>query len=127
MAQHIWPLTILLAGSVAGPAFASGLFDDGYGPCGNGLSTPAVVACIQGKTQVADRRLNLAYAGLQCSVDAGQREPLRAAQRLWVRYRDANCRFYGAQDGTVSSVKAAECLHAMTDARAAELEDAAKP
>lgn len=128
MTWHIRPLIVLLAaGSIAGPALASGMFDDGYQPCGNGLSTLAIVACVQSKTQVADKRLNAAYTSLQRGVDAGQREPLRAAQRLWIQYRDANCRFYGAQDGTISGIKAAECLRAMTDARAAELEDAAKP
>ncbi len=120
-------LTILLASSIAGPALAAGMFDDGYQPCGNESSTLAIVACVQGKTQVADKRLNAAYTSLQRGVDAGQREPLRAAQRLWVQYRDANCRFYGAQDGTIRNIKAAECLRAMTEARAAELEDAAKP
>ena len=45
-----------------------------------------------------------------------------AAQRLWVQYRDANCAFYGVQDGSIRQVQAAECIRSMTEDRAHELE-----
>ena len=47
-----------------------------------------------------------------------------AAQRLWVQYRDANCAFYGVQDGSIRQVQAAECIRSMTEDRAYELEKA---
>jgi uncharacterized protein YecT (DUF1311 family) len=84
------------------------------------------VDCVDAKAKSWDRRLNAAYAALQKRVEAGQRDPLRAAQRLWVQYRDANCRFYGSQDGSIRQVQAAECLRAMTEARSLELEGAMK-
>jgi uncharacterized protein YecT (DUF1311 family) len=49
-----------------------------------------------------------------------------AAQRLWVQYRDANCGFYGVQDGSIRQVQAAECIRSMTEDRAHELEKAMK-
>jgi uncharacterized protein YecT (DUF1311 family) len=49
-----------------------------------------------------------------------------AAQRLWVQYRDANCGFYGVQDGSIRQVQAAECIRSMTEDRAHELEEAMK-
>ena len=100
------------------------MFGPGFQPCGDKPSTPAVVECVQAKTNVADQRLNAAYKALQARIDAAQRQPLLSAQRLWVQYRDANCAFYGVQDGSIRQVQAAECIRSMTEDRAHELEKA---
>ena len=102
------------------------MFGTGFQPCGDKTSTLAVVECVQVKTTVADQRLNAAYKALQARIDAAQRQPLLAAQRLWVQYRDANCGFYGVQDGSIRQVQAAECIRSMTEDRARELEKALK-
>ena len=52
-----------------------------------------------------------------------QREQLRAAQRLWIGYRDANCLYYRMGEGTIARIDAGECMRNMTQARARELED----
>ena len=65
------------------------MFGPGFQPCGDQTSTLAVVECVQVKTTEADQRLNAAYKALQARIDAAQRQPLLAAQRLWVQYRDA--------------------------------------
>jgi len=70
--------------------------------------------------------MNAAYKALQAQVDAAQRQPLLAAQRLWVQYRDANCAFYGTPDGSMRKVEGAECLRSMTEDRARELEKSMK-
>jgi uncharacterized protein YecT (DUF1311 family) len=102
------------------------MFGPGFQPCGEKNSTVEVVDCVQKKTNVADQRLNAAYKALQAQIDANQRQSLLAAQRLWLQYRDANCAFYGAQDGSIRQVQAAECLRSMTEDRAGELEKAMK-
>jgi len=51
-----------------------------------------------------------------------QREQLRAAQRLWIQCRDANCLYYGLGEGTIARIDAGECMRNMTEARARELE-----
>jgi uncharacterized protein YecT (DUF1311 family) len=102
------------------------MFGPGFQPCGKETSTLAVVECVQEKINAADRRLNAAYKALQAQIDAAQRQPLLAAQRLWVQYRDANCGFYGTQDGSIRQVQAAECIRSMTEDRARELEKAMK-
>jgi uncharacterized protein YecT (DUF1311 family) len=102
------------------------MFGSGFQPCGDKTSSLAVVECVQAKINVADQRLNAAYKALQGQIDANQRQPLLAAQRLWVQYRDANCAFYGVQDGSIRQVQAAECLRSMTEDRARELEKAIK-
>ena len=100
------------------------MFGPGFQPCGDKSSTPAVGECVQAKTNAADQRLNAAYKALQARIDAAQRQPLLSAQRPWVQYRDANCGFYGSQDGSIRQVRAAECIRSMTEDRARELEKA---
>jgi uncharacterized protein YecT (DUF1311 family) len=102
------------------------MFGPGFQPCGEKTSTLEVVECVQAKTNASDQRLNAAYKALQAQVDAAQRQPLLAAQRLWVQYRDANCGFYGVPDGSIRKVQGAECIRSMTEDRARELEKAMK-
>jgi uncharacterized protein YecT (DUF1311 family) len=47
-----------------------------------------------------------------------QRDHLRAAQWLWIQYRDANCLYYGTGEGTIARIEAGECMRSMTEARA---------
>lgn len=105
---------------------AAAMFGTDSQPCGDKLNTVAIVDCVQAKTKTWDRRLKAAFQDLKRRIDAGQREPLTAAQRLWVRFRDANCRFYGSQEGSIRQIQAAECVRAMTRQRALELERAMK-
>ena len=124
MRQIFFAVPVLTAmGSL--PAGAE-MFGPGFQPCGKETSTLAVVECVQAKTNVADQRLNTAYKALQARIDAAQRQPLLSAQRLWVQYRDANCGFYGTQDGSIRQAHAAECIRSMTEDRARELEKAMK-
>jgi len=102
------------------------MFGPGYSPCGDKPSTAETVACVTAKTKDWDRRLNAAYKALQQRVDPGQADPLKAAQRLWLQYRTANCAFYGSGAGTIGQVQAAECMRAMTEDRTQELEKAMK-
>ncbi|WP_426436111.1 lysozyme inhibitor LprI family protein [Bradyrhizobium genosp. P] len=86
-------------------------------------STFQMVECLKAKTAQWDKRMNIAYQ--QAIKDAGEKqgEQLRAAQRLWVQYRDANCLYYGLGEGTIARIDAGECMRNMTEARAKELEN----
>ena len=85
-------------------------------------NTFEMVDCLKAKTAQWDKRMTTAYQ--QAIKDAGQqqREQLRAAQRLWIQYRDANCLYYGMGEGTIARIDAGECMRNMTEARARELE-----
>lgn len=85
-------------------------------------NTYEMVECLKAKTAQWDKRMTTAYQ--QALKDAGQqqREQLRAAQRLWIQYRDANCLYYGMGEGTIARIDAGECMRSMTEARARELE-----
>jgi uncharacterized protein YecT (DUF1311 family) len=98
------------------------MFGDGYKPCGDAASTAAGADCVAAKTKIWDKRLNADYKALQGTIGQPQQEPLRTAQRLWVQYRDANCGFYGKQEGSIAQLQQAECLRAMTQDRALEFE-----
>lgn len=117
-------LVMGLAGLVlSGPANAQ-MYGPAYQKCSQG-TTVAIVDCVNAGARTWDRRLNTAYRALLERSDPAQREPLKAAQRLWIRYRDANCGFYAAGEGSLRQVEAAECVRAMTQQRACELEAAA--
>jgi uncharacterized protein YecT (DUF1311 family) len=85
-------------------------------------NTFQMVECLKGKTAQWDKRLNAAYQKVLKDAVPAQRDPLRAAQRLWIQYRDANCLFYGMGEGTIARLDAGECMRSMTEARARELE-----
>ena len=85
-------------------------------------NTYQMVECLNERTAQWDKRMNVAYQ--QALKDAGrqQLEQLRAAQRLWIGYRDANCLYYGLGEGTIARIDAGECMRSMTEVRARELE-----
>ena len=86
-------------------------------------STAEMVDCISAKTARWDKRMTIAYQqALKNAASAQQHDQLRAAQRLWIQYRDANCLYYDMGEGTIAKVDAAECVRSMTEARARELE-----
>jgi uncharacterized protein YecT (DUF1311 family) len=100
--------------------------DQGDGEQSCDGSTYQMVECLKAKTAQWDNRLNAAYQkALQDAVPA-QRDPLRAAQRLWIQYRDANCLYYGMGEGTIARLDAGECMRSTTEARVKELEGIGK-
>lgn len=102
------------------PAAHAGDAGDPEENCGG--STPEMVDCIAAKTARWDKRMTIAYQQAMKQAVGPQREQLRAAQRLWIQYRDANCLYYSMGEGTIARVDAAECLRRTTEARARELE-----
>lgn len=97
-----------------------------YRPCAEN-PTAQLVACVNARTAHWDRELNRAYRQIMAGLPAPQQVRLRAAQRLWIQYRDANCGFYAGGEGSIAAVEAAECLRAMTQLRFRELDDHANP
>jgi uncharacterized protein YecT (DUF1311 family) len=85
-------------------------------------STFEMVECLKGKTAQWDKRMTIAYQQAMKDASSAQRDQLRAAQRLWIQYRDANCLYYGMGEGTIARIDAGECMRSMTEARARELE-----
>ena len=89
-------------------------------------STVEMVECLKTKTAEWDTRMTVAYQKALKDAGPARREQLRAAQRLWIQYRDANCLYYDMGEGTIARIEAGECMRSMTEARARELEGLAR-
>lgn len=89
-------------------------------------NTYQMVECLMAKAAEWDERLNVAYRKVLQDAAPAQRDPLRAAQRLWIQYRDTNCLYYGRGQGTIARLDAGECKRSMTEARAKELDGLAR-
>jgi uncharacterized protein YecT (DUF1311 family) len=85
-------------------------------------NTFQIVECLKARTAQWDKRMTIAYQQALKDAAPQQREQLRAAQLLWIGYRDANCLYYGMGEGTIARIDAGECMRNMTEARARELE-----
>jgi uncharacterized protein YecT (DUF1311 family) len=85
-------------------------------------NTFQMVECLKAQTAQSDKRMTIAYQQAMKDAVPAQRDQLRAAQRLWIQYRDANCLYYGMGEGTIARIDAGECMRNMTQARAKELE-----
>jgi len=115
------------AGVLAGVPLAHAADDARYGAeyqtCAKG-STIDIEQCVGRLTKAWDQRLNAAYQ----KIIKGNRNAykMRIAQRLWVQFRNANCRYYGAGEGTIRRLEFAECMRSATAHRALELEDILK-
>jgi uncharacterized protein YecT (DUF1311 family) len=115
-------VAILAAAALVGAAAFAFAGDQGEPdqPCDG--STYEMVDCLKAKTAYWDKRMTIAYQQALKDAQPKQREQLRAAQRLWIQYRDANCLYYGLGEGTIARIEAGECMRKMTEIRAKELE-----
>lgn len=68
-----------------------------------------------------DKELTIAYQNALKAAVPEQKTKLRDAERAWIKYRDANCAYYLAGEGTVARINAAACMRDMTKRRAEEL------
>ncbi|WP_341645228.1 lysozyme inhibitor LprI family protein [Thauera sp. SDU_THAU2] len=120
---------IALAASLVCLCISAHASDDLYSPAyaqcmdTSGGVTAAMHDCIGEEHARQDARLNAAYKKLTALLPAERKNELRAVQRLWIQYRDANCRFYADPDGgTLATLRAGLCGLEMTAQRAKELE-----
>ncbi|WP_448649636.1 lysozyme inhibitor LprI family protein [Pseudomonas fluorescens] len=97
--------------------------------CMDGANTTVdMVNCNAKETKVQDERLNKAYKTALAAQEGDRKGKLQDVQRLWIKYRDANCSFAGsATGGTIDQVNGSGCLLDMTQTRAQELEDLVGP
>ena len=116
------PLTLLSASALACGDEAA-LYSRDYDQCMDAAaSTAAMQNCIAAEHGKQDKTLNDNYRKLMAALAKPRQPQLLAAQRLWLQYRDANCRLYADPDGgTAATLAAADCALAATAARAAEL------
>jgi len=123
----------IIALSMAGTSFAeSNAFDaysKSYKICmDKAISTVDIIECTNTENSVQDKRLNAAYKKLISRQNAVRVKQLTDVQKLWIKYRDANCGFYYDPDGgSMARILANDCMLQMTKDRAVELETLIMP
>jgi uncharacterized protein YecT (DUF1311 family) len=80
-------------------------------------------ACSGQRLQMADHRLNSAYGTLMKRLGDNQKAMLKASEKAWIGYRDAQCKLVasGVDGGSAQPMVTANCLGDMTEARLKEL------
>ncbi len=78
--------------------------------------------CNNKELALQNARLNESYKAAMGALSDEQKTQLRDAQRLWVKYRDANCfMYYKFSGGTMDQINGAGCMLTMTIDRTGEL------
>lgn len=92
-------------------------------PCRGPSSTLAEAQCLTAAQAAADEGLNLTYRKILSKIDPKERVALTKAERLWIEFRDANCRaervLYGGGSGAPIAFLA--CMEAETRQRTNDL------
>ncbi len=123
----------LLALSVTCTSFAESNALDAYSKSykicmDKAISTIDIIECTNTENSVQDKRLNVAYKKLISRQNAARVKQLTEVQKLWIKYRDANCGFYYDPDGgSMARILANDCMLQMTKDRAIELESLMTP
>lgn len=121
---------LVLMGAAIGVKADDGGFSRSFSTCMDkaGGVTQGMVECIDAEVKRQDVRLNKAYKAVMADLPVARRDELQGVQRLWLKFREANCRFYAdPEGGSMARVEANHCFLAVTAARARELEGFGKP
>ena len=92
-------------------------------PCAGVVVTSDLVACLRKARASSDAEMNSLYQKIRNRLDASEAEQLTKTQRLWIKYRDANCSAERSvyEPGTAALPAYPACLEAMTRERTKEL------
>jgi uncharacterized protein YecT (DUF1311 family) len=115
------PRTAIIAAAAFLGAAALAFANDAGNPGECTGSTPEMVDCLMAQHAHWDKELTIAYQRAIKDATAAEKEKLREAERAWIKYRDANCAYYAAGEGTIARINAAACMRDMTQKRAEEL------
>ncbi len=91
--------------------------------CKNAVAQTDMNICADKDYRAADKLLNAAYAKAMAGLDAHNHDLLRAAQREWIKFRDAECTYESAQNegGSIYPMVYSGCLTTLTGARTKQL------
>src|SRR5262245_35969331 len=82
--------------------------------------TSEMLGCIGAEIKRQDAQLNENYMTLMSKLSKMRRGELQEAQRVWIKYRELNCNFYG-DEGSIAQVAINDCFLDVTTDRAMEL------
>ena len=124
----------LLAIALTAISLSVSAADDGYSATytrcmdASGGVTMNMLDCMGSETEQHDARLNQNYKAAMQALNKGQQNQLRDAQRLWIKFRDADCALLGSlTGGSIDRINSASCFLDMTKQRADDLARLAEP
>ena len=65
--------------------------------CPEATTTVEMQVCLERRYEEVDKALNGVYKQLMARLEPARREKLRAAQRAWIRFRDASAEFEASE------------------------------
>jgi len=110
-----WNLVgIILSLSVASSAAYAQKLD-----CKNASDQSTLNECADKDLKASDAKLNEVYRALSAKTSQQGKTSLQNAQRAWLAYRDAQCRFetMGTIDGSIHPMVYASCMDKLTQAQ----------
>ena len=116
--------TAVLMSACLPNAFAADDYSRQFSACmdTSGGVTSNMVDCYNEELTRQDARLNEAYKMTMSAFSAESKTRLRDAQRLWIKFRDADCEiYYTLSGGTMDMLNGADCVLSMTKKRADDL------
>jgi len=104
---------ILLLSLVSSAAYAQKL------DCKNASDQLTLNECADKDFKASDAKLNEVYRALSSKTSQQGKTSLQNAQRAWLAYRDAQCRFetLGTIDGSIHPMVYASCMDKLTQAQ----------
>lgn len=116
-----WLLAIVITALSAGTHAADDGYSETYTACmdESGGVTVNMLNCMGSETEQQDARLNQNYKASMQALTPAQQTQLRDAQRLWIKFRDADCALLGSlTGGSIDRINSASCFLDMTKQRA---------
>jgi uncharacterized protein YecT (DUF1311 family) len=125
-----WLLVIAVITLSAAVQAADDDYSTTYSACmdESGGVTMNMLACMGSETEQQDARLNQNYKAAMQALAPAQQTQLRDAQRLWIKFRDADCALFGSlTGGSIDRINSASCFLDMTKQRADDLGGLTEP
>lgn len=117
-------LTPIIFGVFLSSTFASEKYSAEYENCmdkSEGV-TYDMIDCSNKELERQDARLNQTYKSAISVLPAEQKRKLQEAQRLWIKFRDADCGiYYSLTGGTMDMLNGSSCELSTTKERADSL------
>jgi uncharacterized protein YecT (DUF1311 family) len=90
--------------------------------CNNAMNQNDMNICASGDYKVSDAKLNTVWRMLLGKLDENEKTQIREAQKAWISYRDAECKFTVRQnEGSIYPTVWYGCLNEQTNRRTKEL------
>ena len=119
-----WLLAIAFLTLSAGAMAANDGYSTTYSTCmdESGGVAMNMLDCMRSETEQQDGRLNKNYKAAIQALTPAQQTQLQDAQRLWIKFRDADCTLLGSlTGGSIDRINGASCFLDMTKERADDL------